>query len=82
VLLGNQPSNNERRRGLAIGNPLGNQWEVSTDHKKNKNNEPFEIQTTMRNKYHKEKERHQAVSELTNQNIGKPLHTCQSTPPH
>jgi hypothetical protein len=52
-----------------------------TCHKKNQNNTPFEIQTTMRNRYHNEKARHQAVSELTNQNIGKPLHTRQSTPP-
>jgi len=52
-----------------------------TDHKKNKNNTPFEIRTTMRNKYHKETARNQAASELTNRNIGKPLHTRQSTPP-
>jgi len=35
----------------------------------------------MRNKYHNEKARHRGVSELTNQNIGKPLHTRQSTSP-
>jgi hypothetical protein len=35
----------------------------------------------MRNKYRKEKTRHQAVYELANHNIGNPLHTRQSTPP-
>jgi len=34
----------------------------------------------MENKYHNENARPQGVSELTNQNIEKPLHTCQSTP--
>lgn len=52
--------------------------------KRIKTTQPLEIQTTMRNKYHKEKARHRGVSELTNQNTEyreAPAHSSIHSPP-